>query len=174
MTALDYICIVKIHQLGLGSNQRPWRTEEAIRANRRLKLKELHQIIPEVSMTTFYEVVTVKLGLWKLCAHWVPKMFNERTQKEKDWLCTRLPHTLCRKSHEMQNFDFSEKIMASVFWDRQGILLLEFMALGTTINAATYCQTLKRLRRAIQNKRRGMLTNGVRLLHDNARLTQRS
>ncbi|GFU07926.1 histone-lysine N-methyltransferase SETMAR [Trichonephila clavipes] len=64
--------------------------------------------------------------------------------------------------------------MASVFWDRQGIVLLEFMALGTTINAATYCQTLKRLRRAIQNKRRGMLTNGVRLLHDNARLTQRS
>ncbi|GFV05067.1 histone-lysine N-methyltransferase SETMAR [Trichonephila clavipes] len=41
---------------------------------------------------------------------------------------------------------------------------------GTTINAAAYCQTLKRLRRAIQNKRRGMLTNGVRLLHDNARL----
>ncbi|GFW15198.1 mariner Mos1 transposase [Trichonephila clavipes] len=40
---------------------------------------------------------------------------------------------------------------------------------GTTINAAAYCQTLKRLRRAIQNKRREMLTNGVRLLHDNAR-----
>ncbi|GFU78112.1 hypothetical protein TNCV_3284381 [Trichonephila clavipes] len=36
-----------------------------------------------------------------------------------------------------------------------------------TLNAAAYCQTLKRLRRAIQNKCRGMLTNGVRLLHDN-------
>ncbi|GFW54147.1 uncharacterized protein TNCV_4372211 [Trichonephila clavipes] len=30
------------------------RTEEAIRVNRRLKLKELHQIIPEVSMTTLF------------------------------------------------------------------------------------------------------------------------
>ncbi|GFS71989.1 histone-lysine N-methyltransferase SETMAR [Trichonephila clavipes] len=40
---------------------------------------------------------------------------------------------------------------------------------GTTINAAAYCLTLKRLRRAIQNKRKGMLINGVRLLHDNAR-----
>ena len=59
--------------------------------------------------------------------------------------------------------------MASVFWDRKGILLIEFMAPGTTINAAAYCQTLKRLRRAIQNKRRGMLTSGVLLLHDNAR-----
>ncbi|GFQ75472.1 uncharacterized protein TNCT_511861 [Trichonephila clavata] len=48
------------------------RTEEAIRTNRRLKLKELHQIIPEVSMTTLYEVVTVRLGYRKLCEHWVP------------------------------------------------------------------------------------------------------
>ncbi|GFS71527.1 uncharacterized protein TNCV_5052111 [Trichonephila clavipes] len=38
------------------------RIEESICANRRLKLKELHQIILEVSMTTLYEVVTVKLG----------------------------------------------------------------------------------------------------------------
>ncbi|GFX11093.1 histone-lysine N-methyltransferase SETMAR [Trichonephila clavipes] len=59
--------------------------------------------------------------------------------------------------------------MASIFWDRQSILLLECMPPGTTINAAAYCQTLKRLRRAIQNKRRGMRTNGVRLLQDNAR-----
>ncbi|GFS71988.1 uncharacterized protein TNCV_2676541 [Trichonephila clavipes] len=41
------------------------RTEEAIHANRRLKLKQLHQIIPEVSMTTIYEVVTVKFGYRK-------------------------------------------------------------------------------------------------------------
>ncbi|GFT76225.1 uncharacterized protein TNCV_564221 [Trichonephila clavipes] len=53
------------------------RTEEAICANRRLKLKELHQIIPEVSMTTLYEVVTVKLEYRKLCAHWIPKMLTE-------------------------------------------------------------------------------------------------
>ncbi|GFR33481.1 uncharacterized protein TNCT_107861 [Trichonephila clavata] len=73
------------------------RTEEAIRANRRLNLKELHQIIPEVSITTLYEdeVVTVKLGYRKLCERWAPKNVNGRTQKEKDGLCTRLPHTLC-------------------------------------------------------------------------------
>ncbi|GFV90615.1 mariner Mos1 transposase [Trichonephila clavipes] len=38
----------------------------------------------------------------------------------------------------------------------------------TTINAAAYCLTLRRLRRAIQNKRSRMLTKRVRLLHDNA------
>jgi len=39
---------------------------------------------------------------------------------------------------------------------------------GTTITAETYCETLKKLRRAIENKKRGMLTSGVVLLHDNA------
>jgi histone-lysine N-methyltransferase SETMAR len=61
------------------------------------------------------------------------------------------------------------KVMASVFWDRKGLLLCEFMPAGTTINANRYCETLKNLHRAIQNKRRGMLTKGVCFHQDNAR-----
>ncbi|KAJ4438355.1 hypothetical protein ANN_14297 [Periplaneta americana] len=61
------------------------------------------------------------------------------------------------------------KIMCTVFWDRKGVLLIEFLPWGETINRETYCQTLKKLRRAIQNKRSGMLTDGVVLLHDNTR-----
>jgi histone-lysine N-methyltransferase SETMAR len=60
-------------------------------------------------------------------------------------------------------------MMATVFWDRKGILLTEFMAPGTTITSEVYCETLNKLRRSIQSKRRGMLTKGVVLLHDNAR-----
>ena len=55
------------------------------------------------------------------------------------------------------------------FWDRKGIILIEFLPQAKTINAARYCETLKQLKRAIQNKRREMLTKGVCLLHDNAR-----
>jgi len=58
--------------------------------------------------------------------------------------------------------------MATVFWDRKGILLPEFMAPGTTITSEVYCGMLHKLRRSIQNKRRGMLTKGVVLLHNNA------
>jgi hypothetical protein len=39
---------------------------------------------------------------------------------------------------------------------------------GITITSAVYCETLKELRRAIQNKRYGMLTSGLVLLHANA------
>jgi hypothetical protein len=49
--------------------------------------------------------------------------------------------------------------------------MLEFMQQGTTITLEVHCETLKELRRAIQNKRLGMLTSDVLvvLLHDNAR-----
>jgi hypothetical protein len=34
------------------------------------------------------------------------------------------------------------KVMASVFWDAKGVIHVEFMPQGTTINAHTYCDTL--------------------------------
>jgi hypothetical protein len=61
------------------------------------------------------------------------------------------------------------KIMCTVFWSRKSVLLVEFFPQGSTINAGVYCDTLKKLRCAIQNKRRGMISRGVVMLHDNAR-----
>jgi transposase len=42
------------------------------------------------------------------------------------------------------------------------------MAPGTTVMSVVYCEMLNNLLRLIENKRRGMLTKGVILLHDNA------
>ncbi|GFX37487.1 histone-lysine N-methyltransferase SETMAR [Trichonephila clavipes] len=61
------------------------------------------------------------------------------------------------------------KVMCTVFWDRKDILLINFLPCGETVNADRYCKTLRELRRVIQNKRRGMLTAGVVLIHGNAR-----
>uniref|UniRef100_A0A1B6JMV6 Tc1-like transposase DDE domain-containing protein n=1 Tax=Homalodisca liturata TaxID=320908 RepID=A0A1B6JMV6_9HEMI len=63
----------------------------------------------------------------------------------------------------------TRKLMATVFWDRKGLIHVEFMPRGETINSEAYIETLHRLRRAIQNKRRGMLSSKVVLIHDNAR-----
>ncbi|GBN44354.1 Histone-lysine N-methyltransferase SETMAR [Araneus ventricosus] len=62
--------------------------------------------------------------------------------------------------------------MANIFWDRKGFPLVDFMSKGITINANRYCQTLRKLRRAIQTKGRGMLSGGIVLLHDTAGATQ--
>ena len=58
--------------------------------------------------------------------------------------------------------------MATVFWDAQGVLLVDFLPRGETVNAIRYCQTLDRLREAIRRKRPGRLRQGVLLQHDNA------
>uniref|UniRef100_A0A1B6DU03 Mariner Mos1 transposase n=1 Tax=Clastoptera arizonana TaxID=38151 RepID=A0A1B6DU03_9HEMI len=74
-----------------------------------------------------------------------------------------------RKPVKCRQTFLTRKLMATVFWDKKGIILVEFMERGTTINAAVYSDTLKKLRSAIQNRRRGMFTLGIVLLHDNVR-----
>lgn len=60
------------------------------------------------------------------------------------------------------------KVMATVSWDKDGVLLVEYMEHKKTITGDAYASTLRNLREAIKEKRRGMLTSGVLLLHDNA------
>ncbi|GFV84203.1 mariner Mos1 transposase [Trichonephila clavipes] len=61
------------------------------------------------------------------------------------------------------------KVMCTVLWNRKGVLLTDFLPRDETVNVDHYCETLRKLRRAIQNKRRGMLNASVVLLRDNAR-----
>ena len=58
--------------------------------------------------------------------------------------------------------------MASVFWDSQGVIMMDYLEQGRTINGAYYAAELRRLRQEIARKTRGKLTQGVLLLQDNA------
>jgi hypothetical protein len=60
-------------------------------------------------------------------------------------------------------------LMAAVFWDRKGVLMVEFVQQGITITRVLH-NTKKNLNRAIQNKRCGMMTSDLVLLHDNVSL----
>ncbi|CAH2105734.1 unnamed protein product [Euphydryas editha] len=60
------------------------------------------------------------------------------------------------------------KLMATVFWDSEGILLIDYKDKGVSITGEYYASILERLKEAIKQKRRGKLTKGVLLLHDNA------
>src|SRR6266496_2694956 len=59
------------------------------------------------------------------------------------------------------------KVMITVFWDIQGVLLLDFLPKGETINSARYQETLKKLKCSI--RRKGPSLQEVILHHDNAR-----
>jgi hypothetical protein len=53
--------------------------------------------------------------------------------------CTHSPN----KPKRFKEMLFARKLMAAVFWDRKGVLMLEFMQQGTTITSEVYCETLK-------------------------------
>ena len=60
------------------------------------------------------------------------------------------------------------KVMASIFWDSQGVIMIDYLEQGCTINSANFAGKLRWLRQEIARKRRGKLTCSVLLLQDNA------
>jgi len=65
---------------------------------------------------------------------WVYHFTSESKQQSLEWRHSRSP-----KKRKFKVTQSARKIMATVFWDRKGVLLIEFMQTGTTINATSYC-----------------------------------
>ena len=55
-----------------------------------------------------------------------------------------------------------------IFWDKDGVLLTEYLSCGTTINGPCSASIIERLRSVIVEKGRGKISHGMLLLHDNA------
>lgn len=62
----------------------------------------------------------------------------------------------------------TKKCMASIFWDSEGILLIDFLPPNTYITGAYYSDLLKKLAKAINKKRPNKIDKKIYLLHDNA------
>jgi acyl-CoA thioesterase len=88
----------------------------------------------------------------------------EIKEQSEQWMHAHSPNKL----KTLNKCLTSRKLMAAVFWDRKGVLMVEFMQQGTTITSSVLLNTKKILHRAIKNKRHGMLIFGVMLLYDNA------
>lgn len=56
-------------------------------------------------------------------------------------------------------------VMATVFWDHKGVLLVKFLDLGDTVTFQHYCDTLDRLQQAIHHKRLLQHSHSVITLH---------
>src|SRR5258705_10197237 len=77
------------------------------------------------------------------------------------------PHSPVMKKFKVTHS--AGKVMLSVFWDEQGVLLAHFQPKGQNVTAASYCDVLLKLRNAIRRTHPGLLSRGVILQHDNDR-----
>lgn len=95
---------------------------------------------------------------------WIP-FYNPETKAQSSmWVTRGKPGPVKAKTVPSVG-----KVMVSVFWDCEGIVHIDFLEKGVTINADYYCNLISEdVRRALQNKRRGKLSSGIILHHDNA------
>ena len=85
-----------------------------------------------------------------------------------EYYCSIYIHS--RPSGKNQKLTNSRKIDAYSFWDSQGPILEHYQERGSIINSTRYREMLIGwLKPEIRSRRRGQLSKGIVLLHDNAR-----
>jgi histone-lysine N-methyltransferase SETMAR len=105
----------------------------------------------------FFSTLITRDETW--CYHYDPEM----KVQSKQWKRKSSPAPVKGK----RTFS-AGKVMATVFWDHEGIVHIEFMPKGSTINGASYANTLCNLKEAILQKRPKLRNKKIGLLHDNA------
>ncbi|UYV61888.1 hypothetical protein LAZ67_1006966 [Cordylochernes scorpioides] len=118
------------------------------------------------------------LGYSKVCARWVQKMLTEdhKRQRLKRSRNILIATKLTERNSWIRSLlllllsylimiGLNKRFLPGNLWlpsfGTKRAYCCATMRQGKTINSDRYCETLKQLRRTIQNKRRGMLTKGV-------------
>jgi len=93
---------------------------------------------------------------------WLCHYDPETKQQSMEWRHSGSPHP---KKFRVEKS--TGKILVLIFWDKDGILLIEYFPKGQSINAEYYLSLLVQLKDILKEKRRGMFTKEVLFLHDN-------
>jgi len=88
-----------------------------------------------------------------------------RRQSNNEWSGGTAAHSAPKNSERKNPLEkFSS---ASFFWDEDGILLIDYLPTGQTINAEYYSSLLVQLKDILKEKCRGKVTKDALFLHDN-------
>lgn len=126
--------------------------------------KESRVLISKENLDLFEEgneafLSTIVTGDETWIHHWDP----ETKQESMQW-----KHKGSPPPKKFRTQPSAGKIMATIFWDMEGVLLIDYLPHKETITGKYYAGVLKNLKAAILEKRRGKFSRGVHLLHDNA------
>jgi len=94
---------------------------------------------------------------------WLYHYDPETKQKSVEWRHSGSP---CPKKFRVQKS--AGKVLTSIFWDQDGILLIDYLPKDQTINAEYYSSLLVQLKDILKEKWRGKVTKVILFLHNNA------
>jgi len=87
---------------------------------------------------------------------WLYHYDPETNQQSMEWR-----HSGSRRPKKFQAQKSSGKTLALIFWDQDGILLIDYLPKGQTINAEYYSSLLVQLKDILKEKFRGKITNAL-------------
>jgi len=94
---------------------------------------------------------------------WLHHYDPEAKQQSLKWQHSGSPHP-----QKFQVQKSTGKVLASIFWDQDGILLIDYLPKGQTINAEYYSYLLVQLKDILKENRRRKVTKAVLFSHDTA------
>ena len=94
---------------------------------------------------------------------WVYQYDPETKQQSKQWLPCGSSGPIKFKSERSV-----KKVMATVFWDSEGVVLVDFLQGKKTVTGAYYVEVLRKLRAKLAEKHPGKLHCGILFHHENA------
>lgn len=94
---------------------------------------------------------------------WVHYYTPETKVQSKEWVGAEE-----RAPKKPKTVPSAGKVMASVFWDENGILFVDYLEKGKTITGAYYASLLERLKKEVTAKRPGLAKKKILFHHDNA------
>ena len=96
---------------------------------------------------------------------WVHYYEPENKALSRQWVGPGSP-----RPKKLETQSSAGKVMATVFWDAKGVIMLDFLPKKSTITGVYNANLLDQMRTAIREKRRSKLSKGVLLQQDNARV----
>ena len=96
---------------------------------------------------------------------WVHYYSQRKKAQSRQWVGPGSP-----RPKKFKTRPSAGKVMATVFWDAKGVIMLDFLPKRSTITGVYYANLLDQLITAIRENRRGKLSKGVLLQQDNERV----
>ena len=96
--------------------------------------------------------------------NWVHSYEPKNTAQSRQWVGPGSP-----RPKKFKTQPSAGKVMATVFWDAKGVIMLDILPKRSTITGVYYANLLDQLRTSIREKRRGKHSKGILLQQDNAR-----
>jgi len=94
---------------------------------------------------------------------WLYHYDPETKQQSMEWW-----HSGSARPKKFRVQKSNAKVLVSIFWDQDGILLIEYLPKGQTINSEYYSSLLVQMKDILKEKCCGKVIKGVLFLQDNA------